>query len=159
MRLGYEYDTILQYVHPDKMAFAPNTGTITAGTRASCASSIADHEYSIAAHTTGGLSENYFVQAALGNSVSGLYDLWNSPSIGEGLSNLVKGGYNPGIPLGSFSNPIEGGVGGVITNGLIKAGISNVSKASVDEIAGPVGLAKLAYDLGSFGYAYAFDCR
>jgi hypothetical protein len=119
---------------------APNTGTITAGTRAKCASMIANDEYSIAAHTTGGLSNDSLVQAALGNSISGLYYLWNSGGVGEMATNLFNGGVNPGIPNPSVPFGADGGLGGVLTYAGIKGVMTNITKASVDEVAGPVGV-------------------
>ena len=43
--------------------------------------------------------------------------------------------------------------------GLAKAVITNVAKASVEEVAGYLGLAKFTYDIGSFAYAFAVDCK
>ena len=138
---------------------APSIGTISPLSRAKCASMIANDEYSIAAHTTGGLSNDSFVQAALGNSISGLYDLWNSRGVGETATNLFKGGVNPGIPNPQAPAGADGGLGGVLTYAGIKAFMTNMTKASVDEVAGPVGLFKFSYDLASFGYAYVTQCR
>lgn len=112
---------------------APNTGTITSVGRLGFAASMADNEYSIAAHTSGSLPDNPVVQALLGNGVSGLYNLATAPTLGSALKNLFTRGYNPGIPS---SNPISGGASGVATNALIKVGLSNASKPTVDEATG-----------------------
>lgn len=84
-----------------------------------------------------------------------MYNLWNSPSVGAALGNLLIGGYNPGIPT---SNPISGGATGAATNAIIEGAMTNFSKAAVDEATGAVGWAKFAYDASSFAYAYVFGC-
>ena len=137
-------------------AGAPNTGTIAPLSRAACASMVADSEYSIAAHTSGSSPDNPIVQALLGNSVSGLYNMWNAPSISSGLQQLVVGGYNPGIPGGIA---IDGGLAGVYTNGAIKAAATNLGEAAGETAASVIGATKFAYDLGAWAYAYVARCR
>ena len=118
------YDSLIgQNYGFGKQAEAANIGTIRPLSRAECASFVADKEYSIAAHTSGSSPDNPVVQALLGNSVSGLYDLWNAPS----LKSLIVGGVNPGIPwLPSWS----GGLSGIATDKLIKAAMINSTKGS-----------------------------
>jgi len=119
----------------------PNIGMIGPISRTACAAMMAEDRDSIAANTT--MPENPIVQAFLGNSISGLYNLWNAPSVGSALKDLALGGYNPGIPT---SNPISGGLVGLITSTALRG----AAKA--------LGTAKLAYDVGAFAYAYAAQC-
>jgi len=65
------------------------------------------------------------------------------PAVGSALKDLALGGYNPGIPT---SNPISGGLVGLITSTALRG----AAKA--------LGTAKLAYDVGAFAYAYAAQC-
>jgi hypothetical protein len=138
------------------MTFKAPSNTISPISRAACASQLADSQYSIAANTSGASPYNPAVQAMLGNGISGIYNLWNSPNIGDAMNNLAIGGYNPGIPT---SSPISGGIAGAATSGIIQAGMTNITKVSTDIIENTVGLLKLGYDAGTFGYAYAFSCE
>ncbi len=133
-------------------ASAANSGTIQSVSRAKCAAVFAD---SIAAHTSGNLPDNPVVQALLGNSISGLYDLWNSPSIREGLKTLAIGGVNPGLPGPSYG----GGAAGVATDLTIKAAATNLGPAAAETATSWFGGLKLAYDGGTFLYAYFHTCR
>lgn len=130
-------------------ALAPNNPTMKPGTRLQCASDIADNEYSIAAHTSGSSPDNFFVKAFLGNSVSGIVNLFTSNN--NPLPNLAMGGWNPGVP--GVAAPEIGGV--AIDGGLTGVATRLVAGAAADTI----GLAKLGYDAASFGYAYVHDCR
>lgn len=134
---------------------APNTGTIKPLSRWECAAMIANDEYSIAAHTSGSLPWNPVVQATLGNSISGLVDLWNSPSMGEGLKNLATGGVNPGLPGPSYG----GGAAGVATDLTIKGLMTNAGPAAAEAASAGFGELKLLYDLETFGHAFVADCR
>ena len=104
---------------------AANNATIQSISRAKCAAVFAD---SIAAHTSGNLPDNTVVQALLGNSVSGLYDLWNSSSTGEGFKTLAIGGVNPGLPGPSYT----GGLSGVATDLTIKGVTTNLGPAAAE---------------------------
>jgi RHS repeat-associated protein len=138
------------------VSVAPSGGTISPLSRANCASSVADDEYSIAAHTSGALPDNGFVKAFLGNGVSGAYNILNNDSLGEAAKDLVLGGANQGIPGG---NAINKGVVGVATD-LIVGGVgANATKAGVDALGGYVGWGKFFWDAGSFAYAYVIACR
>jgi hypothetical protein len=119
------------------------------GSRLGCAVTIADNEYSIAAHTTGSSPYNPVVKAFLGNSVSGVVSLFTSSE--NPLTNLVEGGWNPGIP--GVPAPEIGGV--ALDGGLTGVGIRLAAGAAADSI----GLVKLAYDAATFGYAYVHDCK
>ena len=141
------------------MNHAPNLGSISPLSRWECASMIANDEYSIAAHTSGSLPWNPIVQATLGNSISGLVDLWNSPSIGEGIKNLLIGGVNPGLPGPSYT----GGAAGVATDLTLKTIMTNVTSevgpAATEAAAADIGVLKLLYDVETFGHAYLMDCH
>jgi hypothetical protein len=95
------------------------------------------------------------VQAVFGNSISGLYNLWNSPSIREGLVTLAIGGVNPGLPGPSYT----GGLSGVATDLTIKGVTTNLGPAAAETASSWFGLLKLSYDAAAFGYAAAFSCR
>ena len=131
-------------------------GTLSPMSRAACASQLADSQYSIAANTSGASPQNPAVQAMLGNGISGIYNLWNSPDIGDAMNNLAIGGYNPGIPT---SSPISGGIAGAATNGLIQVAMTNIAKVSTDAVENTVGLLKLGYDGSSWLYAYTLACN
>jgi hypothetical protein len=96
----------------------------------------------------------------LGNGVSGLYNLWNAPSVGAELKALTVGGFHPGIPGGPqvMGYPIDGGLAGVATQGIIKGTTANMAQVSAETVASVVGMAKFGYDLGAYLYAYAYDC-
>ena len=95
------------------------------------------------------------MQALLGNSISGLYDLWNSPSMGEGLKTLAIGGENPGLPGPSYG----GGASGVATDYIIKAVTTNMGPAAAEAASSWFGLLKLGYDATAFSYQYVYKSR
>jgi RHS repeat-associated protein len=132
-----------------------NNATIRPLSKLECASFVADKQYSIAAHTSGSSPDNPVVQALLGNSVSGLYDLWNAPSTSQGLKSLLVGGVNPGLPGPSWG----GGLSGIVTDRAIKATMTNFTKAATDEAATIFGYVKLGYDAATFAYAFGHDCH
>jgi RHS repeat-associated protein len=131
---------------------AANNGAIEPISRAKCAATFAD---SIAAHTSGSSPNNPVVQALLGNSISGLYDLWNAPTTWEGIKDLAIGGVNPGLPGPSYG----GGASGVATDLTIKAVTIDMGLAAAETAASWFGGLKLAYDGGAFLYAYFHTCH
>lgn len=128
---------------------APNTETIRPMSRLECASYRADKELSIASMTSGGSPDNPAVQAFLGNSISGVVNLFTTNE--NPLTNLVTGGWNPGVPgvpapeIGGYA--LDGGLTGVVTKGVL-GGATDL-----------FALPKLAYDAASFLGAAAFLCR
>jgi hypothetical protein len=129
--------------------FAPNTGTIRPLSRLECASYRADKELSIASMTSGSSPDNPVVQAFLGNSISGVVNLFTTNE--NPLTNLVTGGWNPGVPgvpapeVGGYA--LDGGLTGVVTKGVL-GGATDL-----------FALPKLAYDTATFLGAAAFLCR
>jgi len=115
---------------------------------------IANDEYSIAAHTSGSLPWNPVVQATLGNSISGLYDLWNSGTVGDTMKNLFTGGFNPGLPGPAY----QGGAAGVGTAMAIKGATTNAGPIASEAAASVLGMAKFLYDTETFGHAWLMDC-
>jgi RHS repeat-associated protein len=130
-------------------ASAPNTGTIKPMSRLDCASYRADKELSIASMTSGSSPDNPVVQAFLGNSFSGVVNLFETSE--NPLTNLVTGGWNPGVPgipapeVGGYA--LDGGLAGAAT------------KAALGGATDLFALPKLTYDAATFLGAAAFLCR
>jgi hypothetical protein len=116
--------------------------------RVKCAATLADDLYSVAAHTSGSLPDNFLVKGFLGNSVSGVANIFTSNE--NPLPDLIMGGWNPGIP----------GVAGPTINGVaIDGGITGAATRLVaGTAANTIGALKVSYDGLSFAYAYMFDC-
>jgi RHS repeat-associated protein len=133
-----------------------NPPTISPLSRWACASFVANNEYSLASLTTE--PNNVIVQGLLGNSISGVTDLWNSNSMSETVQDLAMNGVNPGIPGPAYS----GGAYGVMTDAMIKGALANYTAEAgpglAEALSSWVGLAKLGYDAATFGYAYFADC-
>lgn len=138
-----------QGVIPLVNAKAPNTGSIKPMSRLACASYRADKELSIASMTSGSSPDNPAVQAFLGNSISGAVNLFTTNE--NPLTNLVTGGWNPGVPgvpapeVGGYA--LDGGFTGVATKAVL-GGATDL-----------FALPKLAYDAATFLGAAAFLCR
>jgi len=128
---------------------APSNGTIKPMSRLDCASYRADKELSIASMTSGSSPDNPVVQAFLGNSFSGVVNLFTTSE--NPLTNLVTGGWNPGVPgipapeVGGYA--LDGGLAGAAT------------KAALGGATDLFALPKLAYDAATFLGAAAFLCR
>lgn len=73
----------------------------------------------------------------------------------EGLKNLIIGGVNPGLPGPSWG----GGLSGVATDLTIKGLTTNMGPAAAETASSWFGLGKVAYDTGTFAYAYVKDCH
>jgi hypothetical protein len=99
--------------------------------------------------TSGDSPDNPIVQAFLGNSISGVVNLFTTDE--NPLTNLATGGWNPGIPgvpspeLEGFA--LDGGATGILV------------KAAVGEATDVVAVPKLGYDAVGFAGAYLFMCR
>lgn len=136
---------------------APNVGSISPLSPWACASFLANNEYSLASLTAE--PDNPLVQGLLGNSISGLTDLWNSNSISETLHDLVMNGVNPGIPGPAYT----GGAYGTMTDTMIKGALSNYTAEAgpvlAEGVSSWVGVAKFGYDAITFGYALFADCQ
>jgi hypothetical protein len=127
---------------------APKTGTIKPLSKLACAATRADDELSIASMTSGSSPDNPIVQAFLGKAISGVVKLFTTNE--NPLTNLVTGGWNPGVPgvaapeVGGFA--LDGGLTGVATQAIL--GVQTDS----------IVLPKLAYDAATFLGAAAFLC-
>ena len=130
-------------------------------TRPQCAAEFGD-KYSIAG--VFGISDKsvrgFLLGAVAGNTISGLVEHFQS-SPGKLYGDLALGGLGQGIPTGTLAGDgVIGTVAGKIGSAVARSRtllsiVGDATEAGAeDSLAGPLGIAKLAADLGVFGLGY-----